>query len=320
MRDWSLEELATSFLESGFWTHEAVLCVEEEIDGQERLVVVEGNRRVAALMCLQRTFDGVETSRKWRELVENVSRPTELFENVPYILVDSRKDIDAFLGFRHVTGIKEWAPPQKAEFVAKLIEEDNLSYREVMRKIGSRTDTVQRNYIAFCILRQMEDIEELDTKGVENRFSVLFLSLRNKAVQHFLGVESTFSVAPQNVAPPIDNDHINHLREFAKWLFGHNDTPAVVKDSRNIDRFARVLASETGLEYMRSVRRPDLDHAFVISGGDKEEVHELLVSATYNLRQALSTIYLYKGDERIIKTARKLVAATDEIRRTLELD
>ena len=25
MRDWSLEELATSFLESGFWVHEAVL-------------------------------------------------------------------------------------------------------------------------------------------------------------------------------------------------------------------------------------------------------------------------------------------------------
>ncbi len=40
MRDWSLEELATSFLESGFWAHEAVLCVEEEAHGEDRLVVI----------------------------------------------------------------------------------------------------------------------------------------------------------------------------------------------------------------------------------------------------------------------------------------
>lgn len=320
MRDWSLEELATSFLESGFWTHEAVLCVKEKLDGRNCLVVVEGNRRIAALMCLQRTYDGVETTRKWRDLIGDVPRPDELFENVPYILVDSRKDIDAFLGFRHVTGIKEWAPPQKAEFIAKLIEEDGLSYREVMRKIGSRTDTVQRNYIAFCILSQMEDTDGIDTNSVENRFSVLFLSLRNRAIQDFLGVKSKFNVDPNEVAPPIGGEHIGHLREYAKWLFGHNDIPAVVKDSRDVDRFARILASDDGLAYMRSVKRPDLEHAFVISGGDKEELNGLLISATYTLQQALSTIYLYKGEERITEAARKLIAATEEIRRTLELD
>ena len=30
MRDWVLEELAISYLESGFWTHEALLVVEED--------------------------------------------------------------------------------------------------------------------------------------------------------------------------------------------------------------------------------------------------------------------------------------------------
>ena len=41
MRDWSLEELATSFLESGFWPHEAVLCATEEIDGTDQLVELQ---------------------------------------------------------------------------------------------------------------------------------------------------------------------------------------------------------------------------------------------------------------------------------------
>ena len=64
MRDWSLEELATSFLENGFWAHEPVLCVVEELDGGEHLVVIEGNRRIAALKQLQRIHDGDELSRK----------------------------------------------------------------------------------------------------------------------------------------------------------------------------------------------------------------------------------------------------------------
>ena len=50
MRNWVLDELAGSYLENGFWQHEALLVVKEELCGKERLVVVEGNRRLAALI------------------------------------------------------------------------------------------------------------------------------------------------------------------------------------------------------------------------------------------------------------------------------
>ena len=55
MRGWNLEELAVSFLENGFWPQEAVIVVKEELYNQpDTLVVVEGNRRIAALKYLQR--------------------------------------------------------------------------------------------------------------------------------------------------------------------------------------------------------------------------------------------------------------------------
>lgn len=320
MRDWSLEELATSFLESGFWPQEAVLCVIEPVGGVDCLVVVEGNRRIAALMRLRNTYDEVEESRSWRQLIEGTERRPELFDRVPYILLESRTEVNAFLGFRHVTGIKEWAPPEKAEFIAKLIEEDELGYREVMRKIGSRTDTVERNYIAFCMLRQMEDVEDLDTAGVENRFSVLFLSLRNRSIQRFLGVDTKFGCAPVEVPPPIDRDHIGQLREYARWLFGSADTPPVVKDSREVDKFAGVLASESGLEYMRKVKRPDLEQAYVASGGELEEVYDLVSTAAYSLQQALSTIHLYKEDRRVIDISELMLGHASQIRKALEIE
>ena len=318
MKDWSLEELATSFVESGFWPHEAVLCVPEKI-GDKELVVVEGNRRIAALRRLRAAYDGQETSKRWLDLVADTDRPDELFKSVPFIKYDDRASVDSFLGFRHVTGIKEWAPPEKAQFIAKLIDQNGLSYRDVMRRIGSKTDTVERNYIAFCILKQMEDTEGLEVDEVRKRFSVLFLSLRSKKVQGFLGIEAKFGIEPEDVGPPVSNDNLDRLREYSLWLFGSADTSPVVKDSREIDKFARVIASADGLDYLRSVRRPTLEKAFVIAGGGEDEVLDLLTTATYNTQEALSSLHLYKDDENIRSVAGKLLANVEQVKKTLEL-
>lgn len=319
MKDWSLEELATSFLESGFWAHEAVLCVKEEVQGSETLVVIEGNRRIAALKRLEKTYEGDETSRKWLELIAGVDDPQELFAEVPYILLSTREEVDAFLGFRHVTGIKEWAPPEKAQFIVKLIDGYDYSYKQVMRKIGSKTPTVQKNYIAFSLLLQMEQMEGLDIGKIEDKFSVLFLSLGRTEVRHFLGLERAFSVEPKDVIPPVDSNHEENLREFARWLFGDEQNSPVVTDSRQVDRFAKVLASDDGLEYMRTVKRPSLEKAFVIAGGDEGELYEMMSTAAYNVEESLSSIHHYATDERLIRIVERLTSNVDQLKRIFEI-
>lgn len=317
MKDWSLEELATSFLESGFWVHEAVLCVKEELNGEPALVVVEGNRRIAALKRLEKTYDGDESSKRWLEIIESQPRPDPLFTKVPVIVVTSRQEIVSFLGFRHVTGIKEWAPPEKAQFIAKMIEEGDLSYRDVMRRIGSKTPTVQRNYIAFCMLRQMDELDDIEVSNVEDRFSVLFLSIRTPGVRQFLGIDGKFAVEPAEVYPPVDDNHKEQFILFSKWLFGDSETPPVVNDSRQIEKFAKVLASDEGLAYLRSVRRPSLEKAFIVSGGDQEEVYELISTAAYSLQEALSTIHFYKEDNRLKELSKKMISSAMQIKSTL---
>ena len=313
LRDWSLEELATSFLESGFWAHEAVLCVEEEVHGDNRLVVIEGNRRIAALMRLKKTYDGDETSQKWLEIIDDVAEPEVLFSQVPFIRIDNRREVDAFLGFRHVTGIKQWTPPEKARFIAKLIDENGLSYRDVMRQIGSKTPTVQRNYIAYSILIQMEKIEGLDIEKVENKFSVLFLSLARSDVREFLGIKEKFEVPPSQVSSPVSADFIQNLKEYSRWLFGDEENAPVVTDSRQVDKFARVLASEEGLDYLRTVKRPSLEKAFVIAGGDQEELYELMSTAAYNVEEALSSIHHFSDDEKLVRIVQRLSTNVSQI-------
>ncbi len=317
MSDWSLHELATSFLENGFWGHEAVLCVEEELDGEQALVVVEGNRRIAALKRLQRTYAGEERSRTWRELAVDGGPPERLFEQVPYMLLPSRTELDSFLGFRHVTGIKEWKPPEKARFIAKLIDERGMSYREVMRRIGSQTPVVERNYIAHCIFMQMEQAHGLDIEKVKDRFSVLFLSLRTRGVREFLGVDGKFGIEPAGVRPPIDEAHVENLRKYTLWLFGDDEREPVVQDSRQVEKFAKVLTSEQGIRYLEVTKRPDLDRAYAISGGDGDDVYELLSSAVILLQDALSTLHFFKDDERLAAVAKSLLETSDQVGRTM---
>ena len=136
MRDWTLDELAVSFLESGFWIQEAVLVVEEVLYGEKGLVVVEGNRRIAALMYLKDAIEGKPASRKWAAIAEAKEPPPDLFEKIPYIKADSRKDIEAFLGFRHVTGIKEWNPAEKAEAFAMPYALSEREFRQSCNRVN----------------------------------------------------------------------------------------------------------------------------------------------------------------------------------------
>ena len=227
MKMWVLDELAVSYLESGFWTHEALLVVREKLDGKQCLVVVEGNRRLAALKYLQRAVKGGEVPKKWHSLVDNRDVPEVLFNRVPYILVDSREEIESFLGFRHVTGIKQWSPEQKAQYIAKLIDERGMSYEEVRQKIGSKTPTVRQHYISHRLALQIEDtFEDFPDLKTESRFSVMYLSLRTHGVQKYLDID--ILADPKTAKAPVPKTHLDALKNFAQWLFGTNEQAPIL--------------------------------------------------------------------------------------------
>ena len=298
MSDWVLDELAVSYLESGFWTHEPLLVVEEEVDGAQRLIVVEGNRRLAALIYLRRAVDGREVSKKWRLLVEGVDVPEELFAKIPYIHLGSRQDIESFLGFRHVTGIKQWHPEEKAQYIAKLIDERGMSYEEVMRRIGSKTPTVRRHYISYRLLLQMIDsLEDFSVKEAEGRFSVMSLSLRTHGVQQYLDID--IFADPKAAKLPVPQTHLDALANFSRWLFGSQDQPPLFGDSRRIDDFGRILKSPRAVEYLEGNKRPKFDYAFQLAGGDESEIANLVNEAANNVQLALSRVHHYKNSEDI---------------------
>lgn len=303
--NWSLEELARSYLENGgFWQHEALLAVREELYGAPRLVVVEGNRRLAALRFLRDAYADKPSSRLWKNLAESATPTDTLFTRVPYLLLESREDIQAFLGFRHVTGIKQWDADEKAYFIAKMIDEQGMNYEQVMRMVGSNTPAVRRHYIAFRVLLQIENtVQDYDRARAEDSFAILYMTLDTLGARLFLNINIE-EVPP--VERPVPSTHQKNLEEFAKWLYGGNGWEPVIVDTRQASKFGKVLKSEEAIGYLRRTPQPNINRAYQLAGGEEEEVIRLLQKASDNIKEALSYVYEYKESEVVQAVVRRL--------------
>ena len=301
MQAWVLDELANSHIESGgFWAHEPLIAVREELYGQECLVVVEGNRRLAALKQLNAAIEGQPVSRKWTEIVSGVRIPERLFDRIPYVLAGSRADVQAFLGFRHVTGIKQWDVDEKAAFIASMIDEGKLSYQQVAKKVGSNAPTVRKHYVGYRVLLQAENtVKDFRPETAYKRFAILYMTLATVGAQQYLDID--FLVAPQKLKEPVPKKRLRQLAHFCRWLFGTSEVPNIVADTRRAADFGVILESQEAVQYLESSRSPHFDVAFRIAGGDEQETARYVMDAAHNLELALMRAHAFRSSAELQK-------------------
>src|SRR5437660_3948446 len=113
----TLTELAQSYLDNGFFVHEPLIVLKGKTDGKH--TVLEGNRRLAALMVLHQLPEAGEL--RFLE-IEATGAQLDALKTVPGFAIDSRDDVHRFLGFRHIGGIKTWDPDAKARYLRAEVE------------------------------------------------------------------------------------------------------------------------------------------------------------------------------------------------------
>lgn len=304
MKDWTLEELATSFCESGFWPQEALIAVKERLRRSDSLVVVEGNRRLAALKIIAQSSSN---DGHWGGLIRDVpqSQLKALREEIPYILIPDRASVKSYLGFRHVTGIKEWKPAEKAQFIAELIEKDKLTYEKVRRRIGSKLPTVRQNYISYRLLLQMESqSDRVDVKRVEERFSVLYLSIRSDGVRKYLSIN--IEADAKTAKKPVPKSRLDQLENFARWLFGDSKNEPLFTDSRRVDEFGKILSNRKAVAYLERTPKPSFGVAKRMAGVSESEVARHIETAADEAQEALRAAHTHKNSPRVKEAVERL--------------
>lgn len=312
MNDWALDELAESYIENGFWKYEVLLVVEEELEGKRCLVVVDGNRRLAALIYLRRAINGEQVSKGWSSLVEDKNVQAGLFDAIPYIQIASRRNIESFLGFHHqATSIKRWFPEEKAESITRLIDEQSMSYEDVSRMIGSSISRVRYHYISYQLFQQIENtVVNFSAEDAKFRFITMSLSIQTLGVQKYLGLD--IFAEPDDARTPVPQNRLDALANFARWLFGTQQHPPLLTGSRSAADLGRLLENPQAVQYLENNKQARFDVAWQLAYGD-EEIIQLIDEAHNNIVISLSHIHHYKDSPEIQSAVERLAINTKEL-------
>lgn len=211
-------------------------------------VVVEGNRRLAALRLLTSNEPAPQRPRAVADIRERCIERDEL-SPVPVVKFAQRKHILRYLGFRHITGIKEWDPLEKARYLREVRTEairvgEPHANRDLARRIGSTGPYVGRLLTALEALERLTDSSFFSEARLEEDdipFSFLVLALNYQAIVDFLALERADD-------PSLHGIDTDKLLSLARWLFVERaDGTTVLGDSRNMKVLAQVVTSPSAV-------------------------------------------------------------------------
>lgn len=243
-------ELMESIGENNFFTGEMLLVIPSE-DG--KYIVIEGNRRLTAVMLLNRPELATVKKASTLEISQNAKyKPSAL----PCLVFDRREDIQQFLGFVHITGKKSWRMLEKARYLSDLSKTEkykDLSFsetsREIARIIGSRSPYVRKMIVSYQLYEMVEDEKFYQIDGLSD--STFFLNYFSDGIQKE-NIRDFIGVNPDD-EKPLRNLNIEHLREIVMWWFKKNEgVSRVIGDSEGMKMLNRVLGSEIALEAFRN--------------------------------------------------------------------
>ncbi|WP_431230280.1 ParB N-terminal domain-containing protein [Paenarthrobacter nicotinovorans] len=282
--DANLIDLMRSIATQGFFPGEPLLVSPHETNHSE-WVVIEGNRRLAATKLLLQPELAPSRIQAVRTVVGNAE---ELPEHLPCLQFRSRDEILAHLGYRHVTGIKEWDPLAKARYLQQrydsLIGDQTQRFRYLARSIGSRSDYVGRLLTALMIYENIEsrnyfDIENLSEGSLE--FSLITSVLAYDKIVNYLGLSSAQSAN-------VDELDVDALHWLVIWVFQRKTGKrTVLGESRNIRLLAEAVSHPRSLAALRGGQ--PLSVAAKLSGAASESFRLAVTAAKESV--SLATDY-----------------------------
>jgi len=225
MQRFDVDKLMRSIKKNGFLKIDKIVARPIKNKAEEYMVL-EGNRRVAALRSL------IESPE---ELEDHVKKSIENFE----VLVYTGEHEDSawfFQGLRSLSGIKEWRPYQKAKFIADLVENTDMSYREVAETYGVGQREALWMLRAYYALKNMEEDEEYGDYAKPKLFSYFHdAAVKKRTIREWLGGWS-------------DEDrkfgNEDNLERFYNWIVpGEDERPKAIAEEIR-DNVSKLIAVE----------------------------------------------------------------------------
>lgn len=183
IRSEGLVELKASIVSNGFLAVERLVVrrYKQREDGEWLHLVLEGNRRLAALQWIRDDYESGQ---------HVPAEVLAVLEAVPVIVIESDDDQATYLsimGIRHVGGIKQWGGYQRAKLVGDLKDRHALDSGEIAERLGMTKHEVNRRYRALKALQQLEDDEDFADYASSAMYPIFHEAVSLPAVRTWLG-------------------------------------------------------------------------------------------------------------------------------------
>ena len=309
----AVDEVALSIARNGFYPEERLLVIPQSPGaGGPRYVVVEGNRRLAAVRLLT---DAALRKRIKADVLPRLSQEDAAdLERLPVSVYPTRESLWEYLGFRHINGTRPWDAYSKAQYVARVHEEYGVPLDEIAAKIGDRHATVQRLYRGLKVLDQAVQDAGFDVDDrIRSKFSFshLYTALDQPEFQKYLGMTAKEPLRPR----PVPRNRLSELGQLMTWLYGQKSTatqPVVLSQNPDLGRLRSVLASPSALSMLRT--GASLSSAFEASLGDERRFRDSVVRAREELIRASGTVTTgYRGNAELLRSANDILTIAAEL-------
>lgn len=310
-RDFAVDEVALSIAANGFFPHEPLFVAEE--DGE--MVVVEGNRRLAAVRLLRHAALRREVGAT--NLPRISAARARTLERLP-VIIKSRREVWQYVGFKHVNGPQVWRSHSKAQYITWVHNELHVPLEDIAKQIGDRHMTVRRLYRAQMVLQQAADA---DIFHVEDRarkqfaFSHLYTGLDYKGFASYVGLARDRYDSPR----PVPKTKTKQLGTLLTWLYGsksRNREPLIKSQNPDLRQLDEVLLTENGVAALE--RGLGLSVSRDIGRGDDALFREALLAARQSLQEARGKLLTgYRGERDLMGLADDIAELAQSIKREM---
>jgi hypothetical protein len=279
----AVREVALSIAHNGYFRNEPLFV---EPHSKNRFVVIEGNRRLAAVQLL--LDENLRRRLKATDLPTISSERRKELSELP-VLHTTRKEAWSQLGFKHVNGPATWGSYAKAQYIAKVHNDYKVALVEIARRIGDYHSTVERMYHGLMVIEQAEHARVFDRRNTSKPqfyFNYMYDGLNLPGFRQFLGLGSD-----RAKREPVPKPKLKNLKDLCLWLYG-DATSGVesVIQSQNPDLkiLGRVLLNAEGVSALRDGL--PLSVAEEISEGDERIFRKSIQQARQSLQKAHATL------------------------------
>lgn len=279
--DEGAQDLMQSIGQKGYFQGEPLLVIAAPKDVGGYLVI-EGNRRLAATKLLNGEIK--PPARRAQSLNDIINAAVEKPPiELPCLIYPAKREILRYLGYRHITGIKEWDSLSKAKYLSQLRTEfyNNLPEVEQMkalaRDIGSRKDYVAQLLAALNLYLRAENQKffglPIAPKDIE--FSYLTTAMNYKKIVTWLGLENREDVAGKGLKDA-------SLKKAFTYMFSKDQKGnTILGESRNLDQLADVVGSDDAVAVLD--KTGDLSEAYLFTEGPQLALLKVMEQANERL-------------------------------------